>query len=181
MERGFLRGRLLLDGDGRRQPVDVVDVRLLHHLQELARVGRQALDVAALALGIDRVERQRGLARAGQPREHDQRVARDLQVDVLQVVLARAADMDRLAGRGARGLGGLAHERGSSANELDRQCEPQPPAQPAAIRWQEGGLQLVAVGPAATPQTLRRTAPHMSSSGLSEDPGCGPARFVARG
>ncbi len=34
----------------------MLDVRLLHHLEELARVGRQALDVAALALGIDGVE-----------------------------------------------------------------------------------------------------------------------------
>ncbi len=98
-----LRGRLLLDGDRRRQPVDVVDVGLLHHLEELARVGRQALDVAALALGVDRVEGERGLARARQPREDDQRVARDLQVDVLQVVLARAADVDRLGIRRGRG------------------------------------------------------------------------------
>ena len=91
-----LRRRLLLDGDGRRQAVDVVDVRLLHHLQELARVGRQALDVAALAFGVDGVEGERRLARARQPREHDERVARDLEIDVLQVVLARAADVDGL-------------------------------------------------------------------------------------
>ena len=105
-----LRGRLLLDGDGRRQAVDVVDVRLLHHLQELARVGRQAFDVAALALGVDGVEGERGLARAGQAREHDEGVARDLQVDVLQVVLARAADVDRLHQRRRRGrLRGFGH------------------------------------------------------------------------
>ena len=54
-----LARRLLLDRDRRRQAVDVIDVRLLHHLEELARVGRQALDVAALALGIDRVEGER--------------------------------------------------------------------------------------------------------------------------
>ncbi|HUH20637.1 MAG TPA: hypothetical protein VLZ09_02115, partial [Gaiellaceae bacterium] len=33
------RRRLLVDRDRRREPVDRVDVRLLHHLQELARVG----------------------------------------------------------------------------------------------------------------------------------------------
>ena len=125
-----LGGGLLLDGDGRRQPVDVVDVGLLHHLQELARVGRQALDVAALALGIDGVEGERGLARARQPREHDQRVARDLEVDVLQVVLARAADVDGPVGlargtdRADAGLGGLAHECGSSSNGLEQQSCP---------------------------------------------------------
>ncbi len=32
-------GGLLLDRDGGREAVDMLDVRLLHHLQELARVG----------------------------------------------------------------------------------------------------------------------------------------------
>ncbi len=103
-----LRGRLLLDGNGRRQPVDVVDVGLLHHLQELARVGGQALHVAALALGVNGVEGEARLSRTRQPGEHHQRVARDFQVDVLQVVLARAADVDGAVvhGDGAGG-GGL--------------------------------------------------------------------------
>src|SRR5581483_11411802 len=124
-EARVLGGRLLLDGDGRRQPVDVVDVGLLHHLQELARIGRQALDVAALAFRIDRVEGERGLARARQPREHDQRIARYLEVDVLEVVLARTPDVDgpvglagsdTPAGCGGRGLGNLAHRPGSNPN-----------------------------------------------------------------
>ena len=34
------RGGFLLDGNRRRQAVDLVDVRLLHHLQELPRIGR---------------------------------------------------------------------------------------------------------------------------------------------
>ena len=89
-----LRGGLLLDRDRRREAVDLVDVRLLHHLEELAGIGRQALDIAALALGIDGVEGERGLARAGQAGEHHQLVARDRDVDVLEVVLARAADRD---------------------------------------------------------------------------------------
>ena len=64
----ILRGGLLLDGDRRRQAVDLVDVRLLHHLQELARIGRQRFDVAPLALGVDGVEGERRFARAGQAR-----------------------------------------------------------------------------------------------------------------
>ena len=70
------RRRLLVDRDRRRQPLDRVHVRLVHLPEELARVGAQRLDVAALALGVDRVERQRGLARAGQAGDDDQRVAR---------------------------------------------------------------------------------------------------------
>ena len=90
----ILRGRFLLDGDRRRQPVDLVDVGLLHHLQELARIGRQALHIAALAFRIDGVEGERGLAGPRQSREHHQPVARDFQVDILEVVLAGAADGD---------------------------------------------------------------------------------------
>ena len=36
----------------------MLDVRLLHHLEELACVGAKALDVAPLAFGVDRVERE---------------------------------------------------------------------------------------------------------------------------
>ena len=87
-----VRGGLLLDRDRRRQALDGIDVRLFHHRQELPRVGRQRLDVAPLAFGVDRVERERGLARPGQPGEHDQPVARQLEVDIAQVVSACAAD-----------------------------------------------------------------------------------------
>ncbi len=38
------------------QAADVIDVGLLHLAQELARVARQRLDVAALALGVEGVE-----------------------------------------------------------------------------------------------------------------------------
>ena len=93
------RGRLLVDRDRRREPLDRVDVGLVHLPEELARVGRERLDVAALALGVDRVEREARLARAGQPGDHDQRVARQRQRDVLEVVLARARDDDLIAER----------------------------------------------------------------------------------
>ena len=96
------RGRLLVDRDRRREPVDRVDVGLLHHLQELPRVRGERLDVAALALRVDRVERERGLPRAGQSRDAHERVPRDADGDVLQVVLTGAVD-DQLLG--------LAHRR----------------------------------------------------------------------
>ena len=82
-------GGLLLDRDGRRQALDQVHIRLVHQLQELPGVGRQALDIAALALGVKRVEGERGLARAGQAGHHHQLVARQVQRDVLEVVGAR--------------------------------------------------------------------------------------------
>src|SRR4029453_19050592 len=53
--------------------------------------------VAALALGVDRVERERRLARTRETGEHDQPLARQLELDVLEVVLSRATDADGLA------------------------------------------------------------------------------------
>ena len=101
------RGGFLLDGNGRRQAVDLVDVRLLHHFQKLPGVGGQALDIAALAFRIDGVEGERGFAGAGQPGEHHQAVARNIEIDILEIVLARAADGDdaRIARVLARVLG----------------------------------------------------------------------------
>jgi hypothetical protein len=61
-----------------------------------------------LALGIDGVEGERGLARPRKTREYDQLVARDGEIDVLEVVLARAADDDGPpAEQGLDGLGVL--------------------------------------------------------------------------
>ena len=94
-----LRGGLLVDRDGRREALDEVDVGLVHLAEELARVRGQRLDVAALALGEDRVEGQARLAGAGQPGEDDQRVARQLERDVLEVVLAGTPD-DELVSHG---------------------------------------------------------------------------------
>ena len=92
------RGGLLVDRDRRREALDRVHVRLVHLAQELARVGGQRLHVAALALGVDRVEGEARLAGARQARDHDQRIARQPQVEVLEVVLA-GAGYDDLATR----------------------------------------------------------------------------------
>ena len=85
---------LLLDRDRRRQAVDQVDVGLLHSLEELPRVRGERLDVPALPLGVDRVERERGLAGAGRPGDDGERPARDLEVEVFEVVLSCSADDD---------------------------------------------------------------------------------------
>ncbi len=100
---GVVAGRLLVDRDRGRQPLDGVDVGLVHDAEELTGVRRQALDVAALTFGVDRVERERRLARSRHAGEHDERVARDREVDPLEVVLPRAAD-DEVLHRGLPGL-----------------------------------------------------------------------------
>ena len=81
---------------GRLQSVDQVDVRPLPLVEELPRVDRQRLDILPLPLGKERVQGQTALARTAGPGDHDQAVAGDVEVDILQVVHARPADADRL-------------------------------------------------------------------------------------
>src|SRR4051812_14782803 len=89
--RGAHRVRLV-DGDGRRNAVDRVDLRLVHPVEELARVRAEGLDVAALALRVESVEDERGLARARNAGHDHELSGRDCDAQVLQVVLAGAFD-----------------------------------------------------------------------------------------
>ena len=61
-------------------------------MEQPAGVGGDRLEVPPLGLGVEGAERQRRLARAGHAGEHDQGVARDVDVDALEVVLAAPAD-----------------------------------------------------------------------------------------
>jgi hypothetical protein len=58
VERGDFERGSLFDGDRRGETIDSVDVRLRELLEELPRVRRQGLDIASLAFGVDRVERE---------------------------------------------------------------------------------------------------------------------------
>ena len=77
-----------------RQALDRVDLGHAHLVDQPPRVRRDRLEVAALRLGVERAEGERRLARARDAGEHDERVARNVDVDVLEVVLARAAHAD---------------------------------------------------------------------------------------
>src|SRR5215204_5562731 len=70
----------------------MIYVRFLHLTEELARVCGQRFDIAPLALGEDGVEGQGGFAGTRQSSEDNQPVARDLDVDVFEIVLTGAAD-----------------------------------------------------------------------------------------
>ena len=62
---GIVRTGLLVDGDGRREALDLVDVRLLKLPQKLPRIGGEGFHVAPLSRGIEGVEGQAGLPGAG--------------------------------------------------------------------------------------------------------------------
>ena len=118
-------GAALLDGDRRGQPLDEVHVGLLHLVQELPGVGGEGLDVLALALGVNGIERQGRLARAAQAGDDHQLVARDAQREVLEIVLTRPADSDECFAHELDGcLDGRFHaaESGSKRGIGSRPC-----------------------------------------------------------
>ena len=88
MERGFFEVDFCSMEMAGLKPLDALDVRLVHLLEKLPGIGGEAFDVTPLPLGIDGVEGQGTLAGTGDPGDHHQLVARNLDVDVLQVVLA---------------------------------------------------------------------------------------------
>ncbi len=105
----------LVDGDGRWNARDRIDLRLVHAIEKLPRVRREGLDVTALAFGVQRVENERGLAGAGHARDDDELVERNVEVEVLEIVLARAAHEDgitRGVGHSVTGVDIESRERG---------------------------------------------------------------------
>ncbi|MNX48235.1 hypothetical protein D3C86_788110 [compost metagenome] len=94
------RAALLLQRHRRRQPFDGVDIRHAHLIDQASRIGRQRLQIAPLRFRVQRAERQRRFARSGHPRKHDERVSRNIHIDVLQIVFTRAANADASIGAG---------------------------------------------------------------------------------
>ncbi len=84
-------GGFLLNGNRWAKAVDRVDVGAFHLVEKLAGVGRKRFDIAPLALGVNRIESERRFAGAAEPRNDRQGIARNFDVNILQVVLARAA------------------------------------------------------------------------------------------
>ena len=85
---------LLFDGHRRREPAYEIHLRFGHLAQKLACVGRQTLHIAALTLGIKRVERQRRLARTAQAGDHHQPSARHRDINILKIVDAGALHLN---------------------------------------------------------------------------------------
>ena len=84
----------LLDGHAGREAFDRIDIRLFHLIHELAGVGGHAVEEAALALGEEDVEGEGGFARAAEACDDDHAVARDIDIDIFEIVLAGAPHGD---------------------------------------------------------------------------------------
>ena len=87
---------MLLEGDGGREAVDGIDLRNAELMEKAPGVGRDGFEVAALRLGVKRPEGERRLPRPGDAGENDQRITGNADVDVLEVVLSGATDVNEL-------------------------------------------------------------------------------------
>ena len=92
--RGAHRRRAV-DGHRRQHAQDALGPGPVEPLQELSRIRAEGLGVAAVALGVEHVESERGLAGARDAGDDRDRADRDPDAHVLQVVLARLLDADR--------------------------------------------------------------------------------------
>ena len=63
-------------------------------VHELPGIGREGFHIAALALGVEGVQGQGGLAGAADARHHGKTMQGDLQVQILEIVLAGPLDFD---------------------------------------------------------------------------------------
>src|SRR5660398_252496 len=91
---GIAGGGFLIDGDGRREPLYGVHIRLVHAPQELAGIGGEALHIPPLPFRIDGVESKAGLTGAGEPGHYNEAVTRETKGDVLEIVLPGAGNDD---------------------------------------------------------------------------------------
>jgi len=84
----------LVDGDCGGHALHLVHRRFVHPVEKLARVGAEGFHIAPLPFGIERVEHEAGFARAAGAGDDGELASVDVQVQIPEVVLARAADAD---------------------------------------------------------------------------------------
>ena len=72
----------------------MIDIGLGHLAQKLAGEAGKTFDVAALAFGIERIERQRAFAGTANAGKANELVSRQNHIDAAKVVLASAANDD---------------------------------------------------------------------------------------
>src|SRR5262249_42098281 len=83
---------------------------------KLPGIDREAFDILPLPLCKQGVKCQTALTRATGPRDDDQLAARDVEIDVFEVVGAGAADLDAVGGR----LFGFTVDTGAHAAHLSK-------------------------------------------------------------
>ena len=91
------RGRLLIDTDRRRESANLIHLRILiDRGYNHTSIGREALEIPALSLGIDRIERKRGFTRPRNARYDDKFVFWDSQGYITEIVSLGSDNFEEL-------------------------------------------------------------------------------------
>jgi hypothetical protein len=91
---GGFDGVPLFDGNGGRNAFDAVRLGFIHAVEELAGVRGERFDVPALAFGKEGFKGQGTFARPAQAGDDHQLAQRQVEVNILQVVLPHATKAD---------------------------------------------------------------------------------------
>ena len=83
-----------MERDGWGQAVDGVHLRDAHLVKEPAGVGRDGFQITALRFGVKCAERERGFAGAGHAGKDHQSISGDIDIDISEIVLTRAAHVN---------------------------------------------------------------------------------------
>src|SRR5215475_11085197 len=86
----------LANGDCGRDAGDLVNIGLLHAFEKLAGIGGQGLDIAPLPFSVNSVKGQRGFAGTADAGDDGERIVRDFDGDVFEIVYTGAADKQNL-------------------------------------------------------------------------------------
>ena len=89
-------GGFLIDRDRRGKALNGINIRLVDLTQKLTRVSGKTLDVATLTLSKNGVESQGAFTATAHPCEHHHLVARDGEINVLEIVLASTTNADHV-------------------------------------------------------------------------------------
>ena len=87
-------GVALMQGDGRKNILYGVHIRLVHAVHELAHVRGKGFHITPLAFRIQRVHGQTCFPRSGRSRHHRQPPQGNVHIHILQIMLTGAADAD---------------------------------------------------------------------------------------
>ncbi len=98
-------------------PSIAIDVGHRHLVKETPGVGRNGFEITSLRLGVECTECQRRLARTRHASEDDERIARQVQIDILEIMLPRPPHTHKA---GELGAGGLLEIRRESLNPTKR-------------------------------------------------------------
>ena len=99
---GGANGVALAKRDGGRDAVDSVNLRLVHPIEKLPDIRRKRLDITPLPLSEEGVKCERTFAGTAQAGEDDQPALGQVEIEILEVIVADTTQPNHVAGRLAR-------------------------------------------------------------------------------